>query len=551
MLRLCLAWLLLGSAAAADAGKAPSWPATAERAAQHAVFPRPLSEYAEPAGASMGGVIAARARADWFNVAASAIFLCAILHTFLAGWIGRKAHEAEEAHHRRIRAEGRTAAAKGHAGAVDDVSLKATVLHFLAEVEAVFGLWVVAVGIVASIRFGFGEFVEYVNHDRSYVEPMFVVVIMAIAASRPVVRFAEGVLSHLAAFGKGSPAAWWWSILTVGPVLGSFITEPGAMTISALLLARKFYPLRPSTRFAHATLGLLFVNISVGGTLTYFAAPPVLMIAEKWGFNEPFLFMFTHFGYKALIGIVLANLLYFMLFRKEFARLADCADGTEDGAIGPAAWQEREDPVPPWVTAMHLLFLGWTVFVSHDPVLFIGGFLFFLAFVTATGHHQNSIQLRGPILVGFFLAALIIHGGLQGWWIEPIIRNLGEQPLQLGATILTAFNDNAAITFLASQVPGLTDGLKYAVVAGAVIGGGLTVIANAPNPAGQSLLKRFFEGEAVNPGKLLLGALAPTVIMYGLFTLLPHLGAKDPGVDNPLGAGEHLDEVHHAGELPG
>jgi hypothetical protein len=43
----------------------------------------------------------------------------------------------------------------------------------------------------------------------------------------------------------------------------------------------------------------------------------------------------------------------------------------------------------------------------------------------------------------------------------------------LAATILTAFNDNAATTYLASHVPGFSDALKYVVIAGAVTGGGL------------------------------------------------------------------------------
>jgi Na+/H+ antiporter NhaD/arsenite permease-like protein len=91
--------------------------------------------------------------------------------------------------------------------------------------------------------------------------------------------------------------------------------------------------------------------------------------------------------------------------------------------------------------------------------------------------------------------------------------------LFLSATVLTAVNDNAAITYLATLVPGFTDALKYAVVAGAVTGGGLTVIANAPNPAGQAILQRFFP-EGVSPLGLFVGALAPTAIMAAAFLLL-------------------------------
>src|SRR5690606_20250036 len=132
------------------------------------------------------------------------------------------------------------------------------------------------------------------------------VIIMALASTRPVLRFAESCLSFFARFGKQTPAAWWLSLLIVAPLLGSFITEPGAMTIAAMLLAKKFYSLKPSPRFAYGTLGLLFVNVSVGGVLTNFAAPPVLMVAQKWGLTTPE--MFIHYGDKAAVAIIISSL---------------------------------------------------------------------------------------------------------------------------------------------------------------------------------------------------------------------------------------------------
>ena len=284
------------------------------------------------------------------------------------------------------------------------------------------------------------------------------------------------------------------------------------MTIGALLLARQFYALKPSPRFAYATLGLLFVNVSVGGTMTHFAAPPVLMVAGPWNWDTPF--MFFHFGWKAALGIVIATTLYYAFFRRELraldTRRLEAARGSETRA---------ELPVPAWITVVQLLFMAFTVFVAHYPPLFVGGFLFFLAFSQATAHHQGRLDLRSPMLVGFFLAGLVVHGGLQAWWIEPVLKRLDELPLFVGATLLTAFNDNAAITYLATLVPDFTDALKYAVVAGAVTGGGLTVIANAPNPAGQTILQRFFP-DGVSPVGLLLGAILPTVVMSGCFLLL-------------------------------
>jgi len=182
-------------------------------------------------------------------------------------------------------------------------------------------------------------------------------------------------------------------------------------------------------------------------------------------------------------------------------------------------WDKRDDPVPAWITLVHVLFMVWTIINAHYPELFILGFLFFLGFALVSTQHQNRIFLRPALLVGFFLAGLVIHGGLQAWWIEPVLGNLSEGLLMVSATVLTAFNDNAAITYLSTLVPGFTDSLKYAVVAGAIAGGGLTVIANAPNPAGQALLKKHFDG-AVSPLRLLLGALVPTVIVWLCLAML-------------------------------
>ena len=493
-------------------------------------------------------VIVGRAKQEPFNVAVTIIFVLAISHTFMAGKIMHAAHDAQDAHREKILREGRTAKDKPQKGAKDDVCFKATALHFLGEVEAIFGIWVLVLMGVCSYFYSWDDFTLYIGHDRIFIEPLFVVVIMAIAGSRPVLHFAENTLRKFASLGKGSPAAWWLSVLIVAPILGSFITEPAAMTIAALILLKKFYKYDVSPKFAYATLGLLFVNISVGGTLTHFAAPPVLMVAGKWGWDMQF--MLLHFGWKAVLAVTVSTILYYAFFRKELARLADAADGVIDGEIHPERWEDREDPIPAWITIVHLGFLGWTVFNAHNPPLFVGGFLFFLAFVAATEHHQNRISLKSPLLVGFFLAALIVHGGLQTWWIEPIILGLPNNFLMFGSTVLTAFNDNAAITYLASTVQGITPAAQHAVVAGAVTGGGLTVIANAPNPAGQSILGKKFK-DGISPLGLLSGALVPTIICYAAFTFLPHLGGEaHPPHHHHGDSTEHVDEVGEAMAQP-
>ncbi|WP_233246097.1 putative Na+/H+ antiporter [Coraliomargarita sinensis] len=510
---------------------------------EHLNFPLPLEAYQElqveranelgiaPEDLGIVEILKVRIAADPFNLIATLIFFGAVAHTFLATKFNKLAHQFEAAHLARIKSH-----RKVYVQGKEPVSFRATLCHFLGEVEAIFGIWLIPLllSLVVLEPKGLLTAAYYID-SRNYTEPMFVVIIMAIASSRPVIQFAETCMRGIASIGRKTPSAWWLTILMIGPLLGSFITEPAAMTIAALLLGQQFYHLDPSPKFKYATLGLLFVNISVGGTLTHFAAPPVLMIVDTWHWNLPY--MFTHFGWRAVLGVAVSTLAYYLVFKKEFVQLDRKAKELEAESKN----EPEPEPAPLWVIFVHLGFVAWTVITLHHPAFFIGGFLFFLAFTMATHHHQFDIQLKSPLLVGFFLAGLVTHGGLQGWWISPVLSMLAEIPLFIGATILTAFNDNAAITFLASQVPAFSpddflaghwvsktgkalataQGLEYAVVAGAVTGGGLTVIANAPNPAGQSILSKYFKG-GVSPLYLLLGALFPTCVMAACFMILAH-----------------------------
>lgn len=464
-----------------------------------AALPLGLEAYQDSHIQSLGAVLRHRIERDPFNIVATALFALAILHTFCVGYFQRKAHHLEESHKSKLKSKGLEEAKR--------VCFKAQVFHFLGEVEAIFGIWVLPLLVLIVYNKGFGAMVHYFE-TLNFTEPFFVVIIMAIASTRPILYLAESVLSQVVRLGQGTVLAWWFVILTLGPILGSFITEPAAMTLSALLLSRKFYQLNPSGVLKYASLGLLFVNISVGGTLTPFAAPPILMVAAKWGFTLKFTFF--SMGIHACFGILAANTLFAWLFRKEFKALEAKNQAMEAS--------QSQESIPLWVVGVHLLFLGWTVMFLHTPGLYVGGFLFFLGFMQATSHYQEGLSLRGPLLVGFFLAGLVVHGGLQQWWIEPVLSRLGETTLYFGAMALTAFNDNAAITYLASLVPSFQNNLdlQVAVVEGAVTGGGLTVIANAPNPAGQSILSKYFP-EGVSPLKLFLGALGPTAVMVVFF----------------------------------
>ena len=475
-----------------------------------AEFPLPLDRYPAAHGEGLLQVLGDRIHADPFNLVASALFLLAIVHTFLTP-VFRHWARGVEARQKAATRPAKATLLDDEGGAIAEVSFAGQILHFLGEVEAVFGVWAAVLAIAIALAKGWPAALGYIGHRVDFTEPLFVMVIMALASARPMVRLAERCLHALAVLGGGTIGAWWLSILIIGPLLGSLITEPAAMTISALLLSRHFYSRHPSSRLGYATIGLLFVNVSVGGTLTHFAAPPMVMVAGPWHWDSAY--AFVHFGWKAAAGIIGATLLHYAFFRREFAALE------EERLRAGRTPTLGGSPIPAWITAVQIAFMVVVVLVAHYPALFIGAFLFFLAFAQATAHHQRRIDLRPPLLVGFFLAGLVVHGGLQGWWLEPVLGSLGRIPLYAGAAILTAFNDNAAVTYLATLVPGFTDALRQAVVAGAVTGGGLTVIANAPNPAGQAILQRFFP-DGVSPVKLLVAALVPTLFMAAAFMLL-------------------------------
>ena len=182
--------------------------------------------------------------------------------------------------------------------------------------------------------------VDYVGHV-SVADAIFVVATMAIASSLPILRL-TGLIAKISAIGKGTPASWWLAILTIGPLLGSFITGPAAMTICALLLRHRFYSLKPSKSLKYATLGLLFVNISVGGVLTQFASPPVVIVASVWKWN--LMYMLSHFGWKAVIGITLSNAVYLVLFWKEFGSRRGA--GLRGAQANPLAHHWHAYPLP-------------------------------------------------------------------------------------------------------------------------------------------------------------------------------------------------------------
>lgn len=423
-------------------------------------------------------------------------FAIAVLHTFTASYFQKIAHHYKEG------------------------SIGENFFHFMGDVEVVFGLWSAIFLTIYSFVEGFAVYDEahhviggalHYLESQNFTEPAFVFVIMCMAATKPIIILAEKCIHFVSKIiPLNSKKSFYISALVVGPILGSFITEPAAMTVTALILLNYFYSQKMSDKFKYATIGLLFVNVSIGGTLTHFAAPPVLMVAAKYGWGLSF--MLTNFGWKAAVAILINTIVISFIFRKEL----------EGSLIQPKDSGQKIYPTW-WMFLLHVLFLGVVVLTAHHMVFFLALFLFFLGFLKITQEYQDSVKLRESLMVGFFLGGLVVLGSIQKWWLQGVLLSMGDLALYFGATGLTAITDNAALTYLGSLVD-LSESAKYYLVAGAVTGGGLTVIANAPNPAGYGILKSCFKDGNIKPLNLFIWALFPTVVAIFCFTLLPSLG---------------------------
>lgn len=412
------------------------------------------------------------------NIIGASLFAIAIIHTFSTKYFLHLAHIHPK-----------------HSG----------ILHLLGEVEVVFGFWAM---ILILFMFGINGSEAAINYvdTRNYTEPMFVFVIMVIAASKPILNLAENIVLTVAKLVPvKTEIAIYFLMLSLVPLLGSFITEPAAMTLAAMLLGVNYFGKETSIRFKYATLGVLFVNISIGGTLTPFAAPPVLMVSSTW--NWDIHFMLTNFGWRAALAVLVNTIGIVWLFKDELKLIK---------------LKEKNDAIkmPVLITFIHMAFLVGVVVFAHHPAVFMALLLFFLGFTSAYKKYQNALILKESLLVAFFLAGLVVLGGVQQWWLEPTLMSMSSDMVFFGATILTAITDNAALTYLGSLVEGLSDEFKIALVAGAVTGGGLTVIANAPNPAGISILKKHFPEEAIAPLGLLIGAIPPTIVSIIAFRFI-------------------------------
>ena len=414
------------------------------------------------------------------ELGASIIFSIAVLHTFCTSYFEVLASKSPR-----------------HSG----------LWHLLGEVEIVFGFWAAVLTLYICFTASLSTAKEFLN-TRNYSEALFVFAIMIVAGSKPILHTATQLLNGLAKLiqfllrTKTAPTLYFLT-LCITPLLGSVITEPAAMTLAAFLLRDLVYRHQCSKALLFGTLGVLFVNISIGGTLTNFAAPPVLMVATTWNWSSAF--MFANFGLESTVAIFINALAATILFRKQL--------------VEPSPNQQQAN-MPFTVIAIHLMFLVGVVYFAHDPVIFMWLLLFFIGYTSAYPKFQNPLILKEALLVGFFLAGLVVLGAFQSWWLQPILQNMSPTAVFYGSMALTAITDNAALTYLGSLVTGTSPEFKLALVGGAVAGGGLTVIANAPNPAGIAILRNYFPNAAVSAGMLLLAALPPTIVTILVYRLM-------------------------------
>lgn len=415
---------------------------------------------------------------------ATFLFFIALIHCFTVTVFAKLAHRFE----------------KGSAGEA--------FFHLLSEVEIVFGFWAFIFLVFWFLIDGSEAVIKH-QESLNMTEPLFIFCIMILASTRPIVTLARGAILSLTGFigrlvSVNPRLIQFYCLMLFGPLLGSLITEPAAITLVALLLYRMIDP-KISEKFLYGILALLFVNISVGGGLTHFAAPPILIVAGTWGWGLKDVFI--NLGEPVLLAVTVNTTLFTYFFKKRIVSELNLIEADQY-------------PMPVWVTLSHVLFLVLLVMTAHHPQVFMGLFLIFIGLTTVTKNYQDGLKFKEGLLVAFFLAGLIVFGPFQRWWLEPIITAMSEKALYFAATALTGITDNAALTYLGSQVPTLTEASKWALVSGAISGGGLSILANAPNPAGFSILSTRFPNGALNALKLFLAALPLTIVVVVSFLLI-------------------------------
>jgi hypothetical protein len=425
-----------------------------------------------------------------FNIIATIIFACAICHTFFSHrlYLIAKSYEMKRLSYAQ--------------------KFAIEILRFLSEVEVIFGIWVVPLLAIMAFMLDWQSVLQYLN-TLSFTQPLFVSCLLVMASSVPIVHFVEKMLTKVAILNNGSIAAWWLVILTLGPLMGSLLKETVAITLSVAILCDRFFRYKPSAHLAYATLAILFVNTSIGSLLTNFGSGAIVMIAKEWKWDS--YFMFTNFGWKAILAILIINISALRYFRKEFQLLHAQAK------IKRLSKQKQRNGIPGWVTLITFIFLFWMISQSDQPVIFVGSLLLFLGFYQAA-FPKERLESGPAMMVLFFLSALVIHGTLQYWWVADLLKSFPDKMIFPIGVFLSAFNHNALITYLASHVEGFSDQAKYNLVSGVISGGGLTILGNAPNFAAFAIASSYFT-EGLSPFRLFLYSVPPSFVACIIFQL--------------------------------
>src|SRR5690606_33518904 len=331
--------------------------------------------------------------ASFIEYLATVLFALAIIHTFSVPVFARLANKGGP-----------------HAG----------LWHLLSEVEAVFGVWAAVLVACIFLLSGPGSAVSYVE-SSNFTEPAFVFAIMVVAASRPIIAVVGLMVNALARLlPMRRELSMYFVILAFVPLAGSFITEPAAMTLAALLLRDAYFRRHGQEGFKYMTIGVLFVNVSIGGVLTAYAAPPVLMVAATFGWASGY--MATHFGWRAAVAVIFSAAAATFICRRYLL----------DGTIGTASTEGSRAPVPALFLAIRIAFLGAIVLSAHHLPIFTGLLLLFIGFAHAYSRHHNPLLIREGLMVGFFLAGLVVLGGLQKWWLQDLLGGLSPTVLYWG-----------------------------------------------------------------------------------------------------------------------
>ncbi len=374
--------------------------------------------------------------------------------------------------------------------------------HYLSETELAFPFWgiifLATVPLFSVLGWIDGsdsrnQFMELAGH-LDFSEPALLFVILLVTNTPLVMRFAsraiDGVadlVMQMASASRGE--ASYITSMIVGPLMGSLITEPAAMTVTALFLRDRFFNRRVSRRFKFMSFANLLVNVSIGGALTNFAAPPILMVRDAWGWSSNFVFF--HFGLNAALAIVVNTGLCWFFLRGELRAVQGFPKESLNDANGLIL---KKDSASTTRTSQA---------AEQRAVRSLGSRLFYLV---------NQFEFRSSLYVALFLAGVVVLGHQQAWWLRELVEGKSPFSLFLGSTVLTSVTDNAALTYLSTQIESLTPLMRHAVVAGSIAGGGISVVANAPNPIGFSILREQLGDAGFGFSDLLRYALLPTAI---------------------------------------